>query len=90
MPGAAFGYRGIIGAFWAVESGKLTGRSHSHCLLLLDHFRQTQTAQSVWQYWFERYGAAKVEKIKSEGASFYVTKYILKDIEKGIDSYDFL
>ncbi|NGP75624.1 hypothetical protein G3570_03205 [Balneolaceae bacterium YR4-1] len=64
-----------------IESGKLYGKVHLHGLL---RFRpgHRPSARTIWSWWFDRYGRAKVEEIDSaEAVSSYCCKYVTKQMK---------
>lgn len=64
-----------------IESGKLYGKVHLHGLL---RFRtgQRPTARTIWSRWFDKYGRAKVEEIRSqEKVANYCCKYVTKHMK---------
>lgn len=64
-----------------IESGKLYGKVHLHGLL---RFRADQrpTARTIWKWWFDKNGRAKVEEIKSaQAVSKYCCKYVIKHMK---------
>ena len=64
-----------------IESGSLYGEIHLHGLLRFDPF-QKPSARLIWSRWFEKYGRAKVEIIKSrKDVASYCCKYVTKEMK---------
>lgn len=64
-----------------IESGSLYGKVHLHGLLRYDE-PYRPAALTIWERWFDRYGAARVESVRSrEAISAYCTKYCTKHLK---------
>lgn len=71
--------RGLGEPTWVrgMEYQQFRGVPHFHCLMGgVSHLRRDE----VWQWWFEKYGQARIEPYNRElGAGWYLCKYVSKE-----------
>jgi len=63
-------------AFWCAEEFNQRSGYHLHALIRSDY-----RAKEIWQWWFDRYGRARILLFDPKlGGSHYVAKYVCKKV----------